>query len=328
MQIKNIGLSLVTIIILLILIEIFLRSTGSHPRKMNNFRLNEPLTNVVDDTLGWSLKVGQHKFNPWSDEGKITYLTINEDKSRFTGNTNINKKIVFIGGSNTLGWAVDDKETFASIIQSKTNEYKIFNYGVGGYGGYQSLLALEKIFENKSEIKLVIYGYIPHHEVRNVAAGSWMYLLNYFSTRGFVYLPYASIDKKNNLIRNKPIKYINLPFGEKSALIAKLEKRIMKLKSYNREKKQFEISKKIINEMVKISTNNNSKFKLLILENLANSKLKKYTNFVNENNISMINCPAPQGKKYNVKGEGHPSYDAHKIIADCILQKVEILNSN
>ena len=38
-----------------------------------------------------------------------------------------------------------------------------------------------------------------------------MYLLNFFSTRGFIKLPFASIDKENNLVRNNPIKYINLP---------------------------------------------------------------------------------------------------------------------
>ena len=327
MKFKNLSLSFFSIVILLLLIEIILRITGSVPRKINDFTLNEPLTNIPDDVLGWSSKVGQHKFNPWSQDGKTTYLTIQEDKSRFTGTNNMNEKIVFIGGSVTLGWAVSDHETFASIIQNKTNNYKILNYGVGGYGAYQSLLLLEKIFKNKNEIKLVIYGYIPHHEVRNVAAGSWMYLLNYFSKRGFVKLPYASIDKNKNLIKNNPIQYINLPFGDKSALIAKLEKRIMKIKSYSREKKQFEISKAIIKEMVKISEKNNSKFKLLILENLTDSKLKKYSKFVSENNISMINCRAPQGEKYIVKGDGHPSYDAHQIIADCIYKKVEILNS-
>ena len=83
---------------------------------------------------------------------------------------------------------------------------------MSAYGGFQSLLLLEKIFNNNKGIKLVIYGYTPHHEVRNVAAGSWMYLLNFFSTRGFIKLPYASIDKENNLIRNKPIKYIKSSF--------------------------------------------------------------------------------------------------------------------
>ena len=136
---------------------------------------------------------------------------------------------------------------------------------MGGYGGFQSLLLLQEIFNNYNDIELVVYGFTPHHEVRNVAAGSWMYLLNFFSTRGFVKLPYGSIDKENNLVKNEPIEYIKLPFGNKSALIAKLEKRIMKIKSLRREYNQFEISKAIINEMNKISNKNNSQFKFLLL---------------------------------------------------------------
>ena len=329
MEIKNFSLSFFTVILILSLIEISLRLTGSSPRIIHDFTLNEPLTNIPDENLGWSPIVGQHIFQPWSKDGKITKFTINKDKSRVTGQDNSQKKkIIFIGGSLTQGWAVDDLETFSSFIKTKNKKYKISNFGVGGYGGFQSLLLLENIFNNDKNVKLVIYGYIPHHEVRNVAAGSWMYLLNFFSTRGFVKLPYASINNKNNLIRNKPIKYIILPFGNKSALIAKLEKKIMKIRSLKREYKKFEISKAIIKEMNKISNENNSEFKFLILENLPKEKIDKYEKFLKKNNIALINCPMPQGEEYVVKGEGHPSALGHKIASECIYKEIEILNTN
>ena len=329
MEIKNFSLSFFTVILILSLIEISLRLTGSSPRIIHDFALNEPVTNIPDENLGWSPKVGQHIFKPWSEDGKITKFTINKDKSRVTGSENFQKKkIIFIGGSLTQGWAVDDLETFSSFIQRRNQKYKIGNFGVGGYGGFQSLLLLEKIFNNYNDIELVIYGYIPHHEVRNVAAGSWMYLLNFFSTRGFVKLPYASIDKENNLVKNKPIKYIKLPFGNRSALIAKLEKKIMKIKSLQREYKKFEISKSIIKEMNKISIEKNSEFKFLILENLTKEKFDKYKKFLIKNNISLINCPVPHGDEYVVRGEGHPSALAHKITSECIYKEIEILNTN
>ena len=119
----------------------------------------------------------------------------------------------------------------------------------------------------------------------------------FFNKRLYVKLPFASIDKENNLVRNNPIKYINLPFGNKSALIAKLEKKIMKIKSLNRESKKFEISKAIIKEMNKISNENNSEFKFLILEKLPKEKIDKYKKFLIKNNIALINCPMPQGEK-------------------------------
>jgi len=329
MEVKNFSLSFFTVILVLLFIEISLRFTGSNPRIIHDFALNEPVTNIQDENLGWSPKVGQHIFQPWSEDGKITKLTINKDKSRVTGGANSHKKkIIFVGGSLTQGWAVDDLETFSSFIQRRNEKYEIGNFGVGGYGGFQSLLLLEKIFNNYNNIELVVYGYIPHHEVRNVAAGSWMYLLNFFSTRGFVKLPYASIDKENNLVKNKPIKYINLPFGNKSALIAKLEKKIMKIKSLQREYKKFEISKSIIKEMNKISNENSSEFKFLLLEELHKEKIDKYKKFLIKNNIALINCPMPQGDEYVVKGEGHPSALGHKITSECIYKEIEILNTN
>ena len=329
MEIKNFSLSFFTVILVLLIIEISLRFTGSNPRIIHDFALNEPVTNIPDESLGWSPKEGQHIFKPWSDDGKITKFTINKDKSRVTGIVELQKKkIIFIGGSLTQGWAVDDHETFSSFIQKKNKKYKISNFGVGGYGGFQSLLLLEKIFNNNDNVKLVIYGYIPHHEVRNVAAGSWMYLLNFFSTRGFVKLPYASIDEENNLIRYKPIKYINIPFSNRSVLIAKLEKKIMKIKSLQREYIKFEISKAIIKEMNKISNENSSEFKFLILENLSEEKINKYKKFLANNEIALINCPMPQGEGYFVKNEGHPNGLAHKAASKCIYKEIDILKIN
>ena len=99
MKIKNLSLSFFTVILLLFLIEISLRITGSNPRIIHYFALNEPITNIPDENLGWSPKVGQHIFKPWSEDGKITKLTINTDKSRVTGSDNLQKKkIIFIGG--------------------------------------------------------------------------------------------------------------------------------------------------------------------------------------------------------------------------------------
>ena len=59
-------------------------------------------------------------------------------------------------------------------------------------------------------------------------------MLNEYSNRGHVMLPYGSI--LNGKLKNLPINYIKLPLSEFSALVAKVEKRIMKLKSRKREK--------------------------------------------------------------------------------------------
>ena len=96
MEIKNFSLSFFTIILLLLIIEISLRITGSSPRIIHDFSLKEPITNITDENLGWSPKVGQHIFKPWSEDGKITKLTINTDKSRVTGSDNLQKKKLYL----------------------------------------------------------------------------------------------------------------------------------------------------------------------------------------------------------------------------------------
>ena len=325
MKFKNLSLVFFSIIFFLIILEALLRFTGAQPRKNPDFTKNEPLTNISDPILGWIPKKGTHEFKPWSIDGKKTYLTVNNDRSRFTGNVDDDKKkIIFIGGSITQGWAISDNETFAYLIQKQNNNKKVYNFGVGGYGGFQSLLLLEKIFKDKDNIDLVIYGIIPHHETRNTAAGSWMYLLNFFSKRGFISLPYGSVDKNKNLIKHKPIEYITLPFGTKSSLIAKIEKRIMKIRSLFREKKQTQISMSIINEMNKLSLKKDSKFVLLVLEKFSDSKFVDYKIFLKKNNITYIECPMPQGQEFVVQGDGHPNDLSHQNVSECIINKLKI----
>ena len=320
---KNFLLIFFSTLMTLVFLEVLLRVTGSPPSKKDNLvSISEPTTNKPSDKLGWVPKTGVHVFKPWDKKGKKTTLTINSDGSRKSGKQNKQlNKIIFIGGSLTQGWAVDDKETFAFILQKKIKNYEILNFGVGGYGGYQSLLMLEKIFKDKNNIKNVFYGFIPHHEVRNVAAGSWLYLLNNFSSRGIVNVPFASLNKDGTLSRNKPTKYFKLPFGENSSLIAKIEKKIMKLNSFNRERDKTLISLMIIQEMNDLSKKNNSDFSVIFLDKFKDNRAKKYQKFFKEKKISSFECLVPQGEKFIVPGDGHPNEISHEIISDCIMKR-------
>ena len=316
--VKNSATVIVSILFLFLFLEILLRILGNNSRI--NFLRDEPVVYKDDNELGWIHKPGNYTFKPWSEEGKMTNFTINSDGSRKIPNQNSKgSKILFFGGSVTEGWAVDDSETFTSYFQDSKKDSYVFNFGVGGYGGFQSLLLQERVTKELKSIDHIIYGFIDHHEIRNVGAGSWFYMLMEYSSRGLVNLPYASI-YKNELKRNKPINYIKLPFSEYSSLIAKVEKRIMKLKSFAREKKKFEISKLVIEEMLKNAKSNNAKFTVLFLSNSDNN-LEKYKNFLNEAKINYINCQFP--KNQGVKGEGHPNEVGHKNVADCLIKNLQ-----
>ena len=47
--------------------------------------------------------------------------------------------------------------------------------------------------------KLVIYGFIEHHEYRNVARSEWLHVLELFSWKGHEKTPYGTIGKNNKL---------------------------------------------------------------------------------------------------------------------------------
>ena len=316
---KNIFIILLSFLIILLLLEAVLRITGSEPRVDNLGRQDDPIIYQNDKEIGWVQKPGTYLFKPWSEEGKITKFTVNKDGSRkIQGQSFGSKKILFFGGSLTQGWAVDDSENFVNYFQNLNNDIEVFNFGVGGYGGYQSLILQERKLKDLKSIQHVIYGFIDHHEVRNVAAGSWLYMLNEYSSRGHVMVPYGSIEN-GKLRKNLPIKYIKLPLSRYSSLIAKIEKRIMKLRSKKRESIQFEISKLIIQEMSNNASKYNSKFSVLILDS-KEENLIKYRKFFRENKINFIYCPFPPNE--SVKGEGHPNEIGHMNVASCLNEKI------
>ena len=313
--VKNILLIFFSFLMILFFLELVLRISGDRPRIDNLGRSDDPIIYRNENKIGWVHKTGKYQFKPWSNEGKITNFTIEKDGSRTNSvQKNSGANVLFFGGSLTQGWAVDDEETFAKYFQELNKDFRVLNYGVGGYGGYQSLKLQKKISKNLDTIHHIVYGFIDHHEVRNVAAGSWMYLLNKYSTRGHVLVPYGSIEN-GQLKENPPIKYIKIPLSEYSALIAKIEKRLMKLKSSKREKDQFEISKLIITEMSNHAKQLNSKFSVLMLDSSEES-LSKYSIFFKEEKINFIHCPFPPNEI--VKGEGHPNSAGHKEVANCL----------
>ena len=127
---------------------------------------DRPISFIQDEILGWKPKTGNFKFEPWSKNGNTTKLTNLEDGSRFTGKNQEKRKVIFIGGSLTQGWAVDDSESFVWLLQEKKQDFNFINYGVGGYGGVQSLLKLKEI----SRAGWINSGL---KNVESVAAHSW-----------------------------------------------------------------------------------------------------------------------------------------------------------
>ena len=98
--VKNILLIFFSFLVILFFLELVLRISGDSPRIDNLGRSSDPIIYKNDNNIGWVHKTGKYQFKPWSNEGKITKFTINENGSRKTEFESTSKnKIFFFGGS-------------------------------------------------------------------------------------------------------------------------------------------------------------------------------------------------------------------------------------
>ena len=310
----NILLSITSILITIILIEIFLRFWGFRTFSFTATGDDKPMAMFeYNETLGWSPKTGNYKA---VIENKNINYDFLKDSSRFNGIKDSDQKIIMIGGSFTMGHGVNNNETFSYLLQNEIDKHDIKNFGVSGYGTYQSYLNLEKIFLKNKNVKYVIYFFIEDHERRDNKQASWLEFLTMYSGENIA-LPFAKLDKNFNLKEFAPIKYTILPLSKHLVIITKLQKAIMKFNFLASNDSNIFLTKKIIDEMNLLSKSNNSKF---IFVNLKSSKDKilKYSKFAEEKNIKFINCNLELTDQLSI--DYHPNFEGHKIYSKCILK--------
>ena len=303
-------------------VEILLRLNNQNPCGYFTVDLNEPTINQPDEIKGWDLKPGKYLFEPYAETGKKFNISVSKDKTRFAGTPPQNSlgEIAIFGGSISMGHGVDDKENYPFFLQKKIKNYTVKNYSVGGYGTYQSFLKIEEILKKNNNIKSIIVDYDNHAESKNVGDEFWLRTLTKYSKRGVVALPYASIDDDGNIIRHNPVKYLKLPLREKSTVIAKIEKRIMKNKLKTNQDPTL-VTKKVILEIKKILDKNNVKFFLLNFEGKDN--FMKYAETLRKNNITYFNCKIIYKQPLIVEGEGHPNAKQHKNLSNCLYDNLK-----
>ena len=320
--ISNLFVFFLSLVLSFLAVEILLRLNNQNPWGNFTVDLNEPTINQPDQIKGWDLKPGTYVFEPYSKKGKKFNVSVNNDKTRFTGIAPQESlgDIAIFGGSISMGHGVDDKENYPFFLQQKFKNYTVKNYSVGGYGTYQSFLKIEEMIKKNKKIKSVIVDFDNHAESKNDGDEFWLRTLTKYTKRGVLALPYASINDQGYMKRHKPIKYLKLPLREKSTVISKIEKRIMK---YRLKPKQnpILITKAIILETKKLLDKNDIKFFFMNLD--GEDKLVDYAQMLHENNINYFNCKVIYKQPLIVEGEGHPNPKQHRNISDCLYKNLK-----
>jgi len=325
--IYNLLLLLFSSLVALILIEVYLRLNNQGPWGTLDSERNDPTINVADEKLGWTPKKGSYQFEPFSEEGKGFIVNILKDGSRkvtFQDKQLSKNELIFLGGSITLGWGVNDNQTFVSKLQNNITNFTIKNFSAGGYGTYQLFLRIEDLLSKKNNIKTAVLIYVPNHATRNIGDEFWLRTLTKFSKRGYVSLPYASIDNQKRLIRHKPIKYLKTPFMDSIAISNKIAKRVMRYKLKNNEKGKYEVTNVIFSEIKRLTKQNNIN---LIIVNISSDEnaFDPYLETFKKNNIDFFNCTEKRTKKLTIKGDGHPNDAMHSLFEKCIYKKLKNL---
>ncbi len=136
---------------------------------------------VSDNSLGWTLRPGKytwtlkHRVNPFSDwELLPTKVTINDDRSRWTGATPdlLNPNIYIFGDSAVFGTGVNDEQTFAYYLQMARPNYNVKLMAVPGYGLVHNYVRFLQLKKDIHPNDIVIIAYAEYYDVRNVAVPS------------------------------------------------------------------------------------------------------------------------------------------------------------
>jgi len=272
---------------------------------------NENSFGRFDQDLGWSYKPGVSTLNV-GGEGKNIYkipvhfdengIRVHQEGFQFDYSR---PSVLFVGCSITMGHGLVYEDTFAGKFSAiKDLPYQVVNFGVQGYGSDQSLISLKKHI-NKFNAKVVVYTFFNFHLRRNsnydrrqIISGA-----KFLGTKPLFAL---NSERKLHLIK-KPRLYEDYDYSY-SWLIDLFRISIgRKLGTF--PPTSIELTKSIIQEMKKVSEENDAHFLVLDWRWSDNDR----DEFLHDLDIDIIDTleSAPPGWSNMVLHKGvHPTAEA------------------
>jgi hypothetical protein len=306
--------------------ELLVRRAGHGTWRYLGADAKEPTMNDPDPVLGWRPRPGAYVIPPYTPNSQPVRMTLLGEGQRATGPHDPHPRgsLVLVGCSITQGWAVSDHETFAWRLQQRFPSEEIRNYGVGGYGTYQSLLNLQSILAEPNPPQQVLYGFIQGHEQRNVAHPAWLQAIARFSKRGAVAVPYCTLDG-GQLACKPPMRYPEWPWRGHLASVAFLEERYAMWWGGGGAAQQREVTEQLLLRMQALTAGRGVHLTVVILQ-AAPRALPQYVRFFRAHDIDFIDCNYPIPPELRVPGEGHPNGEMHARWARCIGDRLETVD--
>lgn len=140
----------------------FLRplATKTYSADMRNIQL-EPECAVYDPELSYRLRPGECVFKnvEFSTHYRINSFGVRDDEESLRA-----PRVVMVGDSYTMGWGVEEHESFAALLEQGLGE-RVLNTGISSYGTVRELLLLERV--DRSALETVVMQYCPNDDYEN-----------------------------------------------------------------------------------------------------------------------------------------------------------------
>lgn len=302
--------------------EILIRASGREPFT-SRIDGQRPAIAEPDGVLGWRAKPGSYSIANFTPGGPPFDVTILPDGRRTTGpGIPTGRPIVAVMGcSITQGWGLSDRDTYPWRLQARSPGLDVRNFGVVGYGTYQSLLKLEQLFAGPERPALVLYGLIDHHEDRNVATAVYLISMARHLSRGHAALPYCSLGTDGALLRYPPTHYPDFPPRKYSALANFLQEGWTKLLAKPRTAQKRGVTERLLIEMDGLCRRNNADFAVIMLLAPEESR-SHYRAFCAAQKIAWYDCTYSLTKDRQIPGEGHPNSTLNELWAQRISEQL------
>ncbi len=317
MNLRNLLIKLLAILIVFIvffalgevLIRIYLHYNTAYDIEMTKYAMN------LKNDSGNELIGHVHKPNKAMELMNVM-VDINSDGLRDTEyplEKGDDYRIIFLGDSLTFGWGVEDKDTFATILEteiSSTQPTEIINFGTGNYNTEQEInLFIEKGLKYNPD-KVVLFYFINDAEITPKKSDLWF--LGYSHFISFYWSRINSL--LNNFFPSKSFKeyYESL---------------------YDEDQQGWINSRTAIIQLRDICRSRGIQLQVVLLPELHDVNNEIFTNvynnlslFLAENNIDYLNLAKlfenhpNQFELWVSSDDAHPNDVAHRKIAESSLE--------
>jgi hypothetical protein len=274
--IQNLGVLFASVFIVLLCAEGLLRVFRGKGLDIHN-RFPQGVLCKKDPLLGWTGLPGASRVWSYSEEDMHDMQVVMNsegfwDVPHKTHKAQGIRRLLFLGDSFTIGWAVPKEERFTDLIKEHLSSgYEVINMGMWGYSTDQELLVLEEKGLEYSPDIVIVSMFLDD-----------LFCSNLFSVNDGMY-----VKPKFSLLADGALELCNFPVPNnhgRSALLNMILTRLYKLRNrletgteFDRlgwisvfdkayfQKDGYYLSLSLLNQMYETSKANNSDFLLVII---------------------------------------------------------------